>query len=231
MMDNIGFYSVNYKDDDRKNKMISRFDSFKLELIFVDPVEKNDDRLANVPENADRRTWSIMLQHMDSIRHFVEKTSKDFCIVTEDDILISKDFVNDLPDIINTFNGLELDLMLLGYLLSFKICDTNTSFSLKARTEKYSYYDYPADIWGAQMYLISRNHAINLLDRYTIEHAIETIDTMPFNPDWTLTKFGKKALIYPMIAVEEGNVKNDLYGEIQFHLNCFNTNYVDGLHI
>ena len=231
MIENIGFYTVNYKDEDRKNKMISRFDSFKLELIFVDTVEKNDERLANVPENADRRTWSIMLQHMDSIRHFVEKTSKHYCIVTEDDILISKEFVNDLPDIINTFNDLELDLILLGYLLSFKIYDTNNSFVLKARTEKYSYYDYPSDIWGAQMYLISRKHAINLLDRYTIEHAISTIDTMPFNPDWTLTKYGKKALISPMIAVEEGNVKNNLYNEIQFHLNCFNTNYVDGLHI
>ena len=111
--------------------------------------------------------------------------------------------------------------MFLGYLLPFKIYDTNTSFCLKARTEKYSYYDYPDDIWGAQMYLISRKHAINLLDRYTIEHAIATIDTMPFSPDWTLTKFGKKVLIYPMIAVEEGNVKNELYGEIQFHRNCF----------
>jgi hypothetical protein len=33
MIENIGFYTVNYKDEDRKNKMISRFDSFKPLVI------------------------------------------------------------------------------------------------------------------------------------------------------------------------------------------------------
>ena len=230
MVDNIGFYTVNFKDEERRNKMNSRFDYFGLKLNFVDPVGNDDSRLENVPEKADKRTWSIMLQHMDSIRHFVENTTNDFCIVTEDDILISKDFVNDLPEIINTYTKLGLDVLLLGFLISFQIHENN-HFILKDRNEKYSYYDYPNDLWGSQMYLISRSHAVKLLERYSIEHAIETIETEPFSPDWTLTKYGKKALIYPMVAVEEGNTKADLYSESQFHSNCFNTNYVEGLHI
>ena len=231
MTDKIGFYCVNFKDEDRRNKMTSRFQQLGLTLNFVDPVGKDDARLADVPERADKRAWSIMLQHMDSIRHFVEETHNDFCIVMEDDILVSKDIVNDLPELIETYNKLQLDVLVLGYLLPFKIYDYNTCFSLKERNDKYSYFDFPGDLWGSQMYMVSRNHAVNLIERYTIKHAIETIETEPFSPDWTLTKYGKKAIIYPMIAVEEGGTKADLHSESQYHLNCYITNYVDGLYI
>ena len=81
------------------------------------------------------------------------------------------------------------------------------------------------------MYMVSRNHATNLIERYTIEHAIETINIVHFSPDWTLTKYGKKAIIYPMIAVEEGGTKVDLYSESQYHLNCYLANYVEGLYL
>ena len=102
MTDKTGFYCVNFKDEDRRNKMSSRFEQLGIPLNFVDHVSNDDMRLANVPERADKRTWSIMLQHMDSIRHFVEDTQNDFCIVMEDDILVSKDIVNDLHGVIET---------------------------------------------------------------------------------------------------------------------------------
>jgi GR25 family glycosyltransferase involved in LPS biosynthesis len=231
MTDKTGFYCVNFKDEDRRNKMTTRFQQLCLPLNFVDHVSNDDVRLEGVPERVHKRAWSIMLQHMDSIRHFVEDTQNDFCIVMEDDILVSKDIVNDLQGVIETYNKLQLDVLLLGYLIPFKIHDYNPHFPLKERNDKYSYYDFPSDLWGSQMYMISRNHAINLLERYTIEHAIETIESEPFSPDWTLTKYGKKAIIYPMIAVEEGGTKADLYSESQFHLNCYLTNYVEGLYL
>ena len=231
MTNKISFYCVNFNDESRRDKMTSRFEQIGLQLNFVVPVYKDDARLTDVPERADKRTWSIMLQHMDSIRNFVEETQNDFCIVMEDDILVSKDIVNDLPGAIETYNKLQLDVLVLGYLLPFKIYDNNTCFTLKDRNNKYSYYDFPVDLWGSQMYMISRNHAIHLLELYTIEHAIKTIDTEPFSPDWTLTKYGKKAINYPMIAVEDGGTKADLYSEHQFHLNCYVTNYVEGLYI
>ena len=230
MLENISFYSVNYKDEERRSKMSSRFNTLDLNLIFVDPVDKTDARLSEATERAEKRSWSIMLQHLDSIRHFVEKTSCEYCIVAEDDILISKDMVNDLPGIINTYEKLELDVLLLGFLVPFQIYDNNGSFTLREKTEKYKFYVYPIDIWGSQMYMVSRRHAIHLLERYTILHANETIDTEPFSPDWTLTKYGKKALIYPMIAVEDGGTKVDFGDEVTFHRNCYNTNYVEGIH-
>ena len=211
--------------------MTSRFEQLGLSLNFVPPVGQDDARLVDVDGKAEKRTWSIMLQHMDSIRHFVQETQNDFCIVMEDDILVSKDIVNDLPGIIEMYNNLQLDVLLLGYLIPFKIYDHNTCFTLKERNDKYSYYDFPNDLWGSQMYMVSRNHATNLIERYTIEHAIETINIVHFSPDWTLTKYGKKAIIYPMIAVEEGGTKVDLYSESQYHLNCYLANYVEGLYL
>lgn len=224
-VDNVSFYCINYKDEVRKGKMIKRFDSINLNLFFVEPVENDDERLQNAPNKRDLRVWSIMLQHLDSIRHFLVNTKNDYCIVCEDDILVSKNIVNDLPEIINIFNKLELDVLLLGYLLPFKIYDWFTHFPLKYRNDKYSFYDFPNDLWGSQMYMISRKHAGYLLDKYTIEYAISTVETEPFSQDWTLTKNGKKSILYPMVALEEGDSKSGLNSEQQFHYNCYQTNF------
>jgi GR25 family glycosyltransferase involved in LPS biosynthesis len=224
-MENLSFYCINYKDEVRKGNMIKRFDSINLKLHFVEPVENDDTRLQNAPSKRDLRVWSIMLQHLDSIRHFLVNTTNEYCVVCEDDILVSKNIVNDLPEIINTFNKLELDVLLLGYLLPFKIYDWFTHFPLKYRNDKYSFYDFPNDLWGSQMYMISRKHAEYLVDKYTIEYAIYTVETEPFSPDWTLTKNGKKSILYPMIALEEGDSKSGLNSQEQFHYNCYQTNF------
>jgi hypothetical protein len=96
----------------------------------------------------------------------------------------------------------------------------------------FSYHDYPDDLWGSQMYMVSRKHGQALLDRYTIKYALETINTeIPFSPDWTLTKWGKKSIVYPMVALEEGDTKCDLDSEITYHQRCFKHNYVERIFI
>ena len=86
--------------------MINRFKQINLDLQFVNPVYDNDPRLENT--NLYKRTSSIMLQHLDSIRHFYENTSADHCVVCEDDIFISKNLSRDLPEIVETFRELNL---------------------------------------------------------------------------------------------------------------------------
>ena len=89
---NVGFYCINYKDEKRRAKMVDRWAKLELPLHFVPPVESDDPRLLNteIDITKEKRTWSIMLQHLDSIRHFIEETDKDYCVVCEDDILVSK---------------------------------------------------------------------------------------------------------------------------------------------
>jgi hypothetical protein len=191
-----------------------------IELKFTPPVYQTDNR---IPQQSDKqiekRTWAIMLQHLDSIKDFFENTDSSHCIVCEDDIIISKNFKNDLTNILNNFNHLKLDILLLGYLLPFKL-NTNSYFKPKS----YQYYDYPDDLWGSQMYLISRDYAKFLLNKYTIEFALNNLDK-PYSPDWVITKNGNRAILYPMIAVEEGSTKTSHEGQNDFHKRCFEANY------
>ena len=234
MSERIGFYCINYKDEHRRNKMAERWTKLDLPLHFVPPVESDDPRLSNteIDITKEKRTWAIMLQHLDSIRHFIEETDKEYCVVCEDDILVSKYMKMDIQEIVKTYEKLDLDVILLGYLVPYVIQDDNHYYPLKERNHMFSYHDFPDDLWGSQMYLVSRKHGEALLDKYTVQYALETMHTeIPFSPDWTLTKWGKKAIVYPMIALEEGDTKCDLDCEISYHQRCFKRNYVERIFI
>ena len=229
---NIPIYVVNYKNPERRQRMSHRFSSLGLYCIFTPEVHKTDPRLKSHRIN-DLRTASIMLQHLDSIRHFYENTMEDHCIVCEDDIHISKNFVKHLPEILKTFKTLDLDVLMLGYLLYYKITDSHLHrhyFPLLGNTENYNIHGYPDDIWGAQMYLISRKYAKHLLETYTPLYAV-LYEDIPYNPDWIITKKGKRGLLNPMIAVEEGVNLSDNWGQNDFHKRCFECNYDSSLFV
>jgi len=227
-MTQIPIYVVNYKNEERRQKMTSRFAEIDLGLVFTEPVNNDDVRLKYLPY---KRTCAIMMQHMDSVYHFLEKTSYKYCIICEDDILIHKDFHNTLPRILEDFERLQLDTLLLGYLLPYSYIPENHHFPILCQGEGYSYYGYPDDIWGSQMYLISRKQGETLLKTFTPEFALSHLDDVHFNPDWTITKNGKRAIFYPMMAVEEGATNTDHEGQNDFHRTCFERNYKEGEYI
>jgi GR25 family glycosyltransferase involved in LPS biosynthesis len=166
-----------------------------------------------------------MLHHLDSL----SRGDASHFIVCEDDIYLSKTFTSDLPQVIDIYTNLKLDVLLLSYLLPYKPSDTDSSFILKSG--KFSIHSFGDDLWGSQMYLVSKDVAKKMVDLYTIEFAMENITKIPFSADWTLTKFGNRALITPMLAVEEGNVKTDHHGQVTFHLNCVRCNYDPDLYV
>lgn len=224
-MENISFYCINFDDEDRKIRMIQRFKNQQIDLNFVKPVYIKDSRIKDIPVcDSTKRIMSIMLQHLDSIRDFYENTEKEYCIICEDDILISKYMSNELPNILENFNELHLDVLLLGYLLPFTLTNDNPEFALLKQKDNFKYFDFPYNLWGSQMYLINKKHAKFLLEKYTIAYALEDLNR-PYNPDWTLTKDGKKAIVYPMLGLEEGTQKSDHAGQDYYHRLCFEVNY------
>lgn len=229
----VKFYCINYKDGNRREKMQNRWDALGLDLKFIDPVETSDPRFNIVREqnpNRGLRDWAIMMQHLDCLRDFFYRTCGDYVIICEDDIMVSKHLPNDLPEMIESYERLELDVLLMGYLIPYKITDDNHYYPLKERNCKYSYHGYPGDIWGSQMYMVSRKHAEVLLQKYTVENALfpkEGDEDKPFSPDWTLTKYGNRSVIYPMVALEEGDTKCNWDTEIDYHQRCFKTHYVE----
>lgn len=232
---NLPIYVISFKNSERKQRMINRFQAVGFNLIFTPEVYKDDTRITSLSDKEkynkiDPRTWSIMLQHMDAIRDFYENAQSDLCIICEDDIMISKNFKEEITTIIPIFNELKLDVLMLGFLLPFKVEEYNQHFP-----KVYSYsnesnisfniHRYPNDVWGTQMYMISRSYAKFLLDIFDINYAYNNIDIYPYSCDWIITKNGNRALVYPMIAIEEGVNLSDCYDQIDYHKRCFDTQY------
>ena len=221
-------YIINFEATARKERMLQRFRALGIEPFFVPPVYKSDPRLER-PDAArlEKRTCSIMLQHLDSLQHFLDHhPDQEYCIVCEDDILISKNLAQDMSQIVANTKARELDILLLGYLLPDRIQVHPQQYPHHG----YSYHQYDHNLWGSQMYMVSQSYARFLVNTFTVDQAIRTQETPPFNPDWIITKNGNRAMIYPMLAVEEGETKTDHEGQNSFHRQCFAANYDPQVH-
>ena len=229
----INIYCINFKNEERKERMKERFKKIGMEnnLIFTNSVYLTDERLNSFNSEV-KRNAAILYQHIDSLTHFLDNTNNQYCIVCEDDILISTEFKNNLPYILKRFEELNLDVMLLGYLLPYEI-DMSTHlhkqyFKVLKEDNEYKFHEYPDDLWGSQMYLLNRNYAQFIIDKYYIERNSDK----PLNPDWTITKdTNKRALINPMIALEEGVNVSDNQEQIDYHKLVFDTHYKEGKYL
>jgi len=242
MINNYDIYCLSFNNLKRREEMENRFKQLDITCSFYDGVNNNDPRIFN---NNGFGAWSCMIGHLDMIQNFYENSEKEFGIFCEDDIFIHKDFVKILPDIIEDFKLMELDVLLLGYLIPFKIRPEYNGFEFKSVNNdsnnnlnnnelKYVYHNYPNDLWGAQMYMLTKKHAKYLLDNYNIEYAIRSITDntlQPFSSDWIITKEGNRALIYPMLAVETADKISGHQGQDVFHENCKNLNYDPNMYI
>jgi hypothetical protein len=219
-------YIVNYKDEERRARMTQRVKSIGLEGHFVAPVSIEDPRIKDQPITTfEKRNWSIFFQHVDSMRDFYENTTYDYCIICEDDVLLSRKLKVKIPEIISLYDKTELDILLLSYLWPHDVAEDHY-FPVLYKSDEWKIQGYPCDLWGAHMYFMSRRHAKVLIDRYTPEYALnETQEKRPFCTDWQFTKFGKQGLIVPMVGLEEGEVKTDHEGQINFHRSVFNFHY------
>ena len=222
----VGIYVVNFMDEERRKRMTDRFKAINMDCHFIHPVTTDDPRIKDqdiIPFC--KRSWAILFQHVDSVRQFYETTTYDYCIVCEDDIYISRTLNDELPKIIDLFETANLDILLLSYLWPYAVSESNHHFPLKAKTDEFKLHGYPNDLWGAHMYMVSRKHAKTMIERFTKEYAEAQQMPTPFCSDWQITKFGERALLVPIVGVEEGGTKCDHDGQNQFHQSCFEFNY------
>lgn len=230
MDDLIYFSCLNYNNVDRKTAMEERFKQLNITCTMYKGVNPEEDkRFISLPSHANKRVISCMYGHLDMIHAFYYTTDKKYGIFCEDDIYLHKDFSARLFDIIhNDMDEMKIDILLLGYLFPSKIDN------IEKNTKPYNYYHYGDDLWGAQMYLLTREYAKFVLDKYSESYLEKTlIDSTltPFSADWTITKNGKRFMVYPMLAVEDGKYKSGDYYQDMFHTNCHVNNYIPGLFI
>ena len=230
-MNDIGFYCLSYEHK-RKEQIEKVFKTLNINAQIYKGVDFNDVRLQNKKlDPHQKRVWSICYGHLDMIRSFYE-SGHSYGIFCEDDIIIRKDFIKHLPSIIADFNSMSLDILLLGYLCENPI-DTYSNFPVKkSDTPPFKYLGYPDELWGAQMYLISRAHAHNILAKYYEDYADKTLEDtsiIPFSADWTITKEGHRALIYPLVAIENMNDEQRDYARDRCLTGCYNFSYTKEL--
>ena len=231
MTSTCALYCLNFKNNIRNQSMQERFQKVGIDAVLYPGVPVSDPRIAGrglIPHT--EKCWSCMYGHLDMIRDFVERDTRNYGIFCEDDIWIDADFKSRLEHILADFETMQMDTMLLGYLITYPIVgETNGSYSKvgqsvyvdlnNAETTTYRYYEY-GDIWGTQMYLLSRNQAMRILEKYANGYADEYMKISPFSADWTITKEGKRCIVYPMLAIEDGNTTygDDEGGQREFHL-------------
>ena len=84
------------------------------------------------------------------------------------------------------------------------------------------------------MYMLSKENAGKILEKYdqNSNYALKTLvdkSITPFSADWIITKDGNRALIYPCIAIENGDINitqyDGCYSQYNFHKICYEINY------
>ena len=159
------------------------------------------------------------------LRQFLDSGS-ELAVTMEDDVMISTNLIGELEEVVKDFLRLELDVMMLGYLVVDKLEDQYESI---LRTPTFNYMKYPIEIFGLQMCLIRRSHAQWIIDNFGPgSEMYKSFLTQPgahhYIPDWIITKYGQRAMAYPMLAIEEhgGGRGWPDDGHARFHEWCHN---------
>ena len=227
----VGFYCLSHKNEKRRECILKMFASQNLEPVFYDGVDASDPRIRDrgLDTNTER-CWSIMYGHLDMLRLFLD-SDHSHAVFCEDDILIRKDFAQNLQNIVRDFVEMRLDVLLLGCLCSNRDFRQFTNFPRRhtIHSSAFEYYAYDSNpesaVWGTQMYMLHRGQAKYLLDKYSRGYN----GLVPFSADWTITKEGEKALIYPLVAIENCSVDYDDAGQDHCRKKCYSIFYSDEL--
>jgi len=220
---NCQFYCLSFNDVEKRKTMENKFKALDISCNFYNGVSHNDKRLKHAGSKFNKRHWSITYGHLDIIYDFYYFSNLKYAVICEDDILIHKDFNNIFKKVITDFYILKLDILLLGYIIPYKIGYPNifSNYSLKREMpleSLFKYHEYPGYLSGSHMYMITKQFAKFLLNKYYNNFA--GFNETPFIVDKTIIKEGNRALIYPMLSIENEN-QEDEYHELchKIHYN------------
>ena len=189
--------------------MEKKMDQFNIPIYFYSGVDKQDPRICNIDNTHIQRSASICYGHLDMIKHFLNNSQKEYVVIMEDDIIIRHSLIDDLVKMIDIVIKYQYDIVLLGYLCHNPI-DTYSNFpqlpTEYSTTNFKILTNYPSDTWGTQMYMLTKKQCNFLINKYYIgyfEKSLLNSSMTPFSADWTITKDGKRCLLYPQRAAEE----------------------------
>jgi len=238
-MNNIPIYVLNYKNQERQMIMDNQFKICGLDPIFHPGCSFDDSRIQSLanqyPNITDhtKKCWSCMFGHLDMMRDYLDNstTDSDYMICCEDDIILDADFKNKLGDLMVSVREKKIDLLLLGYLITYPLSFESNIGDFRYRGKHayvdletgekidYRFYEYGFEIWGTQMYMVSRAYAEKMVSKYGDgSWLMENYGKAQFSADWILTKESPtRQLMYPMLAIEDGKSVYDHEGQAEYH--------------
>ncbi len=114
-------------------------------------------------------------------------SGKEYVGVVDGSIHLHRNLSKELQSIVMTMKSLELDFLLLGYYTSEEIEPWHPDFPFITQMGNRRYHYYPFGMKGNLFYIASKSYA---------EKYLKDKDYLP----------SKKALVYPMYAIEENSV-------------------------
>jgi len=179
----------------RFNRLGIKSSYYDIDSVFVTPSDKQNEFNGYA--------------HLRMVYDFYYNSQHAYGIFCENDIYIHKDIQTLLPKILLDFNILRLDVLVLGYDMSFigdePMEDSGFSFKIETNSKsKYTYHNYPDDFKGMKMYILSRKYAEYILEKYYrgyIDNTFVDNTGEPFTgTEFIITGEGNRSLIYPSVA-------------------------------
>jgi hypothetical protein len=214
-------YCVTHKNPERRNRMTARFTQLQIPARFVESP------------------GDCMSGHMAALEQFTN-SAESAAIVIEDDVMLRRDYATHIGMITAAFFGARLDLLMLSYLWPFPArYDIQGSWMPELFPQKitpFAFFGFPDDIWGTQMYMLTKEHARHVLAGYGAhtgypDRAAVDPRLKPWSADWIITKTGHRALSVPMLGLEEGKPTHGDDFEHDYRAKTFASNYLPDIHI
>lgn len=212
-------YVSSYNNIIRETNMRSRFSNLNIEANIYS-FKETDPRVTYLIENGINKddARGCFFNALKMIEDFYNNSIKEFGVFFENDIFLKKSLEVDLLNACNNMKTLNLDVLMIGYLINNTPEVFGCHFIHTDNNNKY--YNYPDDLWGTQGFILTKKQAKFYIDKYTIDYVLDPNKNETIAADWVYTKNGNRALLYPPLVVEEGVIAGDHYGQVNFHKTC-----------
>ncbi len=154
------------------------------------------------------------------VRMFEEFLASDFefGVFLEDDVILRRGFYVDLFSSCKAMKFLELDVLLIGYLI-YTPPEHWPGCKKIAHLSGAEFYEFDDELWGTQGFILTREQAAEYVRLYNDKEWLRTTKET-LSADWQFTKRGRRLLQYPPLVREEGEVKTLHAGQQTFHRKC-----------
>lgn len=213
-MEQCEVYCLTYNDANKYASMVKRFEQLGIhDVRFYLGTKDNDRRLSGANNRLVKRQWAMTYSHLDMIYDFYYVSDKKYAIICEDDIVIHHKLVHMMKHIVSDFTCMGLDLLLLGYMIPYKLSPRNLylNYPLKhpmRSTATFTYHEYPGYLSGSQMYMIHKPFAKHVLTKY---YGVTRDIDRTFFVDKTILKEANRAILYPMVALENDDQHDEYH--------------------